>query len=396
MSPHITRTRRTAERLAGLALAGATILASAPAAAANVTINTANISGGHDPKDGRPPGQQFTMSHADCVDADWYIQFPVQITASAGGSLQIWASEGSSCTNDLTRDEQCVKLPVVSPQVGYYKLTAKQIIKAFDDVNPTTCDGTNTDQAPRTLTLYFLLMNTGTDTDGTVSSDNTATYPMIIDLVGPPAPSGITLGVGDRMLKVVRPNISADADTYGYYVYVRDAASASPSSSSSVASSGGGTGGTGGASSSSSAGTGGAGTGGAGTGGMGGGTSSSSGTTTTTTGTGGAGGTGGTGGSGGEGGGESSSCLSTDSIPDTNPATSPDVVRDTWVATARDMTILKLADGNPPRTTIATSSASRLSTRWATSARSPRSSAARPSEPSRSSASIAPTAVPAA
>src|SRR5262249_28024506 len=97
--------RRAVGRLAGLALAGATLLASRPAAAANVTVNTANIKGGSkDTK--RQSTYLYYISYADCMnglnqdpDDDWEINIPISVMPGHG-SLSLWAAETANCATD--------------------------------------------------------------------------------------------------------------------------------------------------------------------------------------------------------------------------------------------------------------------------------------------------------
>lgn len=265
--------RMAAGRITGLALAGAALLASAPAAAANVTINTAQIKGGtKDTK--RLSAYLYHISHADCVNGDWKINIPVSFTPGIG-ALQFWAAETDNCATTAGRSEtgNCKQVYPLSSGTSVYTFTAQQFVGAL---GITDCTDTSTSTAARTLTLYMLLAGSPETTPGTIDAENYATYPVKIDLIGPNAPTGVNVAPGDGILILSLPT-STDTDAQGYYVFANP--NPTPPDDATEDTCSGGTGGTGG------------------TGGSGG-----SGTTTGTGGTGGMGGTGGTGGTGGAGG----------------------------------------------------------------------------------------------
>ncbi|MFT3764875.1 MAG: hypothetical protein QM820_05060 [Minicystis sp.] len=343
--------RRAGSVLAGLALAGAALLASAPAMAANITINTGQIRGGTTDKK-RLTTEKYTISKADCLatgEDAWTIEIPVQV-ASGFNKPELYAAETDDCAVDTSRNSgNCHLIDIAPLQTGYYKINAKQIVKALNVGNDCVDDSDSSTQ--RTVKLYFLLTDAPKDTAGTINAENVATYTVKVDLLGPTPPSGTTVDPGDRLLIVTLPGtMSIDPDTYGYYLFCRDGEGVSPttSSSSGAASSsgassssgaGGGGGAGGGASTSSSSGAGGGGAGGAG--GATASSSSSSSSGKTTSGSGGAGG-----GSGGSGGAEQSSCYDTDAIPNTDPKTSPYLCGD-LKATSTGVSIFELADKTP-------------------------------------------------
>jgi hypothetical protein len=208
--------RSWTRKAAGSAIAAAALLASAPAWAGNITINTSTIRY-LNTESGRQSGSEDVISYTDCVKDKWQIQIPVTVTT--GSTPILYASETADCTNDVSRQDTtaCTPLTPTSAQSGVYTLTAKQIATTLDNVDKSTCIDSGSQTAVRSVALFFILP--GTSTSGTVDAANYAKLTIQVDLLGPAAPTSVSVDATDGALSFNIPNL-VDAETQGYYVFI--------------------------------------------------------------------------------------------------------------------------------------------------------------------------------
>jgi hypothetical protein len=252
--------------LYGGALAAAALLSSASALAANITVTNPTTTRDEDGGTTlvRTDVARYYISFKDCID-NIELDFPVSAASHAG--FQVWASATTDCKTALNRTTAgsgCVELVTSFPTgTGKVAIKARDLVKQIFNIDGS-CIDTSTTTSPRPLNIYFML----SPDNGDVDASNVYVWANTqVDLLGPAAPTGLSLGVGDHELKLSLPT-NQDSDTLGYYIFCDDG-TLGGSSSSSTTSSSSGTGGTGG-----TTGTGGSGTSGAG--GTGGASSSSS------------------------------------------------------------------------------------------------------------------------
>ncbi len=283
---HVIR-RRAWPAIASL-LAALTVLAWASfAQAITVAAPIRTTSADHD--------EEFRISRADCESSNGFT-FTITDVLS-GDDLSVWGTgTGADCstTNARTVDNTCTlveSIGVVSNTSAERTISHSAIAAVLSDVSGCT-DGSNSD-APRSLTLYFLVNESQGDVP---AGDYFMVDTLEVDLIGPPAPSNVVVSVNDdTSLLVSFSEPSGTTDIKGYRAYCDPMPGGGTTSSGGGAAADywmpaagaggiGGTAGAGGVTSSGTAGSGGSTTGG---GGAGGGTSSGTGGSTTS-GTGGA------------------------------------------------------------------------------------------------------------
>jgi hypothetical protein len=186
----------------------------------------------------RPQELQPTwINYADCVGANGVADsFIFTVTHSAMGSnqLQVWAGSGIDCSIDENRnnhDAQCWKVYAQSPGTSPQKVIVNvQDIIAMRKPGVTPngpgaataddCDAAGSDQ-PTKVTLYFLAVDGGGIRQGGLDS-----YESSFDLIGPPAPTNVTAGIGEDQL-FLKFTASNSSDLQGYRAYCDVAGSTS-------------------------------------------------------------------------------------------------------------------------------------------------------------------------
>ena len=293
--------RRPPVALASL-LAALAVLAWAPLAQAiSVAAPIRSASADHD--------EEFRISRADCESTNGFTFTITDILS--GDDLSVWGTgTGADCStnNARTVDNTCTlieSLGVVSNTSAEQTIRHSAIAAVLSDVNGCT-DGSSSD-APRTVTLYFLVNESQGDVP---ASDYTMVDTLEVDLIGPPAPGNVSVSVNDdTSLLVTFSEPAGTTDIKGYRAYCDPMPSGGTTSSGGgavadywmpAAGAGGmaGAAGAGGATSSGTAGAGGSTSGGGGAGGAGGGSGGAGGSTSSGTGGATSSGTGGSGGAG--------------------------------------------------------------------------------------------------
>jgi hypothetical protein len=166
------------------------------------------------------PTARLWISRADCLAND-VLFFPTTLNGYAGSNLDVWAGEGGDCSDLAQRSSTAstcwrVYTGVPTSQVAPIPIRVQDIISHRTPSadagagTPADCD-TNSSGAtsPVQVTLYFMLIQ------GTAMVGTGAKWSTKYDLVGPSAPTGVGIGVGETMLKVTW-NSNADTDVLGY------------------------------------------------------------------------------------------------------------------------------------------------------------------------------------
>ena len=316
--------------MAGGVLAAAASLAAAGHAQAQTQTTVGVSQDVERTKETRPQSQYpLYISYNDCkTDND--LVFTVTLTNfDPSNSLEVWVGENTDCRqvdNRVGGNARCK--PVFSQsdlqQTMTVQVSAKDVAKA---VGVSDCDDRRNNTAPRPTALYFLYLQTAND-ETAAGVEWTESR---VDLLGPPAPTNLEVGVGEGRLLVTYDATEADV-ARGFRFYCAEA-----TDTGTTGTTGSGTGGSG-AGAGGGAGTGGAGgagvaggAGGAGGAGVAGGGGDAGGAAAGgATGAGGAGGASGTGGGGdggssGEGGSSSGGSCTTDAFAANQilPADSP-------------------------------------------------------------------------
>ncbi len=201
-------TRETALRRSLLAaLAGATVFAAAPARAQTVTVSSQSITR---KLPMRPDAQHpYWFSYGDCIHDDVMSFNAVLGIGFQGNELQVWVGASADCTDINQRQGTtplCWLVYSTSPQAQTLtvSLNVRDIVgrhtKLATPNGPGSgtlldCEYTGDPPSGTAISIYFMLVNGGGQVVGTP-----AKYDTTIDLLGPPAPTGLSAGVGDSRL----------------------------------------------------------------------------------------------------------------------------------------------------------------------------------------------------
>lgn len=171
------------------------------------------------------PIDQFPLyvSYADCVSDDVF-SFPVNLTnlsvPSQVTSIEAWLTEGG--TNDCTLNSSRAGLVPVCKLV--YQQAAGQSksviakVPARDIANALTttgCVDTGANTLPREVRIYFLAIRSSTVGGDVPATDAVVFDKTKVDLLGPTAPTDITVGIGENAL-ILSYTPSTEQDTLGY------------------------------------------------------------------------------------------------------------------------------------------------------------------------------------
>jgi hypothetical protein len=180
----------------------------------------------------------FGVSYADCI-ADMTLQFSVTLNGFAGSdSLEVWASLTSPCTDNTDRGigataAVCwgvraanITNPVINtPQTYTFNIRVQDLvgwqqsppIPSQAEVpmaqGPSACNA-QASFAAVPMNINFLAIDGDGNSDGTPYQYNITT-----DMVGPPAPSGVSETVGDTIYNVTW-TANSDSDTTGYDILI--------------------------------------------------------------------------------------------------------------------------------------------------------------------------------
>jgi hypothetical protein len=179
------------------------------------------------PADLTPDGINFD----DCIQ-DQTLQFALTLTGFNGESLEAWASTSSDCTQDANRSGPTPTCWLVAsavpalttdvPTAETFDIRVQDLVGSqtspptggtYQKLGASACNAQPTFAAVP-LTVYFLPVMGNAFVTGSIPLD----YPIATDLVGPPAPTGLSLTPGNAIL-FVDWNPNADSDTIGYDLF---------------------------------------------------------------------------------------------------------------------------------------------------------------------------------
>lgn len=176
------------------------------------------------------------INYSDCV-SDMTLDFPVILSGFGTGNsdgMQIWASVSGTCTTDVDRGNGGVPtcwlvnngLPLGTVFTGStdYFIRVQDIVglqqappnpPVFVHQGVGACSA-QPSYAAVTITLWFVPLSSEAvyDTNATALQ-----WPLNTDLVGPPAPIGVTVGAGQTLL-IANWTANTDSDTLGYNVFI--------------------------------------------------------------------------------------------------------------------------------------------------------------------------------
>jgi hypothetical protein len=173
-------------------------------------------------------GTANQISRADCLNDD-VMTFPLSVTYDLSLNFQVWVGNAAACTDDDARTGTAPKCGMVyatanvgsiNPSIG---IRVQDILRALNHPaavptnyqgqgTPADCDAsTQTNPVPQELDFFFMFLN------GT-TVDSSAEYQTKFSLLGPAAPTGITVGPGDTLLKVSW-DTAAVGTVAGYYFF---------------------------------------------------------------------------------------------------------------------------------------------------------------------------------
>jgi hypothetical protein len=190
------------------------------------------------PQNLNPTGINF----ADC-NSNMVLQFTVNLNGfqtADNASLLIWAGKVGPCNSTQARGSGGATAPTCWPVIpnggsamtaivgsATSVLTETYNINVRDIIGPmntptinytpqpaTVCTTVQQSFAAASLSVWFLPVDGSSVDLGTAYS-----YPISVDLVGPPSPVGLTESVGDTLFNINwTPN--SDSDTAGYDIYI--------------------------------------------------------------------------------------------------------------------------------------------------------------------------------
>jgi hypothetical protein len=177
------------------------------------------------------------INHDDCI-SDMVLSFEVVLSGFDGSeNLQVWASKSSDCTAATDRGALGAIAALCWPVAPQYWQTGPVIqspqtvtiqVRVQDLVGPQnappfpptyTAQGAAACNAQPTfaavpMTINFVPVDSSGNYDGTAYQ-----FAQPTDLIGPPAPTGLTLAVGDTLL-FASWGLNVDSDTAGYDLYI--------------------------------------------------------------------------------------------------------------------------------------------------------------------------------
>jgi hypothetical protein len=235
--------RRTFVFAVGSAVASAVAVLSVagPAAAQTASGPTVSAGGYTNPLhmvNGQQVGlraQNFSpqgVNHDDCVN-DMTLQFSVSVSGFTAQSLQVWASKTDDCTNATARGigasaATCWWVANAGILNAPATQTTTVAVRVQDIVGPQNSPPWPPNQVHETasacnaqstfpsvpITLYFLAIDSSGASAGTDWK-----YQQGTDMIGPPAPTGVSSAVGETLF-IVNWTPNADTDTVGYDVLI--------------------------------------------------------------------------------------------------------------------------------------------------------------------------------
>ena len=193
-------------------------------------IGGVDLGQGSRPQNQTPAG----VNYDDCIH-DLTLQYRAIVTlpATAGDTVQVWASQGADCTSSLARangSAQCWRLDaglgasVLTSQAEPFTVRVQDVIGGQSTVgqNPTAPVSFGSSaclmQSSPSATQFNIFMM-AIEPDGITMDGIAWNAPLPVDVVGPAPPALTGVQPGDTLLTVNwTPNV--DSDTGGYDVFV--------------------------------------------------------------------------------------------------------------------------------------------------------------------------------
>jgi hypothetical protein len=185
-----------------------------------------DVSGQERPQNQMPTGISFN----DCI-TDMSVGFPIQLSGFAGQGLEVWVGN-QDCTQDMARGHGAVPVCWKVAEVGAMNVqtvSSTQInVRMQNIVGPQKAPPTTGVLVNETssacyaqqsyASVQFNVAFVPVTSAGILSGTGTS-FTVNTDLVGPPAPTGISSSTGDTLF-VVNWTPNTDPDTAGYDIYV--------------------------------------------------------------------------------------------------------------------------------------------------------------------------------
>ena len=174
----------------------------------------------------------FGVNHDDCV-RDMSLQFNLLVNGFSGQNAQVWATRSGDCTGQPARGingiASCWLVSQGLTNVNIQQSTSQTFTVRVQDLvgpqntspspsglvheGPSACDA-QPSFAAVPITLWFLPIDSAGNAVGTPYSQQIST-----DMVGPPAPTGVSKSAGDTLL-IVTWVANSDLDTVGYDLFI--------------------------------------------------------------------------------------------------------------------------------------------------------------------------------
>lgn len=221
--------------VAALAALAATLGLVGAAHAQNVTIGT-NVTR----TVSKRSADQYPLyiSYADCVSEDEFL-FPVNLTnlstPSQITSIEVWLTEGGTndCSLYASRAGLVPVCTLVHQEAAGQQRSTTIRIPSSEVANALTdsgCDDKGANTVPREVRIYFLAIRSSTVASDVPATDSVVFDKTKVDLLGPTAPTGIKVGIGDDSL-TVSYTPSTEKDTIGYKYFCDDGSGAAAAGS---------------------------------------------------------------------------------------------------------------------------------------------------------------------
>lgn len=188
-------------------------LCSVPAWAQSITVPQAfqrKLSHRLDDKNNR------WMNYQDCVSGDVFT-WETKVAQFSGLLYEVWAGKGSDdCTikeNRTGGTATCWNLFSTSPTKAdtQVQIAVQDVAAQLGTGGPAACERTDLPSAGEAIRLYFMLVSGN-------EAVTTAIWETKLDLLGPPAPTSVSAGVGERRL-IVSWTPNPTDDLIGYKLY---------------------------------------------------------------------------------------------------------------------------------------------------------------------------------
>ncbi|MCS6899168.1 MAG: hypothetical protein RMJ98_03685 [Myxococcales bacterium] len=205
------------------AVVAAHLLAPGEVRAQSIELNPANVRRSNGFRD--PSLNPTWISRADCLGDDKFI-FPLVLNGfPVGYSLQVWVGEsGAQCediNNRTGNTVKCWKVVDFTPTstntpeiiIPVRDIIARKIGSTISTGSESDCENSSfsLNDTPQPLDLYFLPIQGNTTGTGKI-------YSTKVDLLGPAAPTGVKIGIGENLL-VLEWNQVSSGDITGYQFF---------------------------------------------------------------------------------------------------------------------------------------------------------------------------------